>query len=266
MIDRSFYSSESKINKLKSSLKDYQGSIYLHWDFIYIPTRYLMLRYSVKQQLLKKLADFYRWASEDLRVKGIVMHTDYPLRYEVLQNYSESSIEKYYSKSMYDTAVIKKLSPLTICELSIKEFYKDIKKCLKSSCPIFLENTCKVYKETNSYNTICNLIQHLSDVYKMCLDTEHYFAVEGVYPDFLSDFSNSNLPNLVHLNTIPASVRPKSRLDRHSTTTIFDCSVHSPQDYISLSSNLQSVGIDCIRELDYQFVLKEIEQLNHYNE
>lgn len=103
-------------------------------------------------------------------------------------------------------------------------------------------------------------------IYGLCIDIEHLYASHGItlggVENLLRSYSISGgLPLLVHLNAIPKGVRPYRRLDRHSKTSLSECSVYSLEDYKSFVYTCKELGIPCIREVNKSVMERETKDL-----
>lgn len=267
---RIFPSKRITATHLKDLCTNYSNKfnkLIVHYDFIYIASRYAMFAQHVKQAIVQEVKDIWELSILYPKIQGIVFHTDYPLAKEFFKAEDRNKfIEDKYKAGIWNIESIKKLAenPDTIVSTSIVEFLNDVDKYwLYGMCPLFVENTTKV--STTNEGTIEGLRKILLNHYQyqcagLCYDTEHEFAVTGKLPttEYLKEL-NREIPLLVHLNTIPSEVKPKSKKDRHSLTKISDCSQFSVLQYEELIRFMNNHWIDWVREVKQETMLEEIE-------
>lgn len=255
------------LTDLLNNYNDKFNKLIVHYDFIYIASRYAMFAQHVKQAIVREVRDIWELSYLYPKLQGIVFHTDYPLAKEFFKAEDRNKfIEDKYKAGIWNVESIKKLAedPDTIVSTSIVEFLNDVDKYWFSGmCPLFIENTTKV--SASCEGTIEGLKKILLSHYQydcagLCYDTEHEFAVTGQLPtkEYLKDL-NREVPLLVHLNTIPSEVKPKSKKDRHSLTKISDCSQLSANQYEELIQFMNIYWIDWVREVKQETMLEEIE-------
>lgn len=243
------------------------NKLIVHYDFIYIASRYAMFAQHVKQAIVQEVKDIWELSTLYPKIQGIVFHTDYPLAKEFFKAEDRNKfIEDKYKAGIWNVESIKELAenPDTIVSTSIVEFLNDVDKYWSPGmCPLFIENTTKV---SNSYEGTIEglrkilLSHHQYQCAGLCYDTEHEFAVTGKLPttEYLKEL-NREIPLLVHLNTIPSEVKSKSKKDRHSLTKISDCSQLSTHQYEELIQFMNNHWIDWVREVKQETMLEEIE-------
>lgn len=246
--------------------------IIIHWDFVYIISRYCMMKKSVQRDIINHMAELLNYADSDGHIEGVIMHTDWPLRKEVTKSANpEATIRAAYSSALWDTdecvnLVLSDINPVT---QSILKFADDITAKLGHApkTKVLLECTTKMGpQEEGSMNYLLSLIKghsYLSDVYGIVYDTEHAFAGTGEWLDVatLKNINDSLCQVVVHLNTVPEKVKPKSRLDRHSDNTIFECSRNTAQYYEKYAEALDQAGIPWVREVHEDIMSRELSQI-----
>lgn len=258
--------------KTVEHLKNYNSptEVIIHYDFIWIASRYLFFSQKVKKAILQELAELMTCP----KIRGIVMHTDFPLRKEVYtaepQN-QKAAVNNYYTASAWDIPLIKgSLTSDDIVRDSINALFLDLRIVVPNPVnKIYLENTTRTilcapdayYGTPKHLVDIISTYTDMSKYFGVCIDTEHQFAVTGSY-DIQLPFGISAM---VHLNTIPTEVLPCSGKDRHSSTTIYECSRCSPEYYIGIANDLAALGVPVIREVKDSTRLREIEQWNSNN-
>lgn len=265
---RTFPSKRQTVRALQELSKTELPDIYIHYDFIYIASRFAMFAPHIKEAVVNEIASILEYSKQEPRLKGIVMHTDFGMRKSVYSH--PDDINKFYNTPVWDFNRVVDLykSIDTLTETSILEFYNALKvKVHDSPIRVLLENTTKCSKDGQGRLThLVDIIKrnNLSDLLGICADTEHYFAFEGEHLsiNFLKEIKDSGVQLLVHLNTIPKEVTPKSCRDRHSETTITECGYLKITDYLKLSDDLTYLEIPYIREVHEDTMFRELEQLN----
>lgn len=244
--------------------------IIVHYDFIYIVSRYLMFKKAVQEAIMEELTGLDAYASKDNNILGIVMHTDWPVKKEFRTSLNKPQfITDNYSGSLWDTILIKDHLSLidngAIVEASICKFYSDFKEHIGSNhVKVYLENTTKVGPDKQgTLQWLTNVIHShdMESVFGIVYDTEHHYAVTGEWleePDIKTLQSNYDL--IVHLNTVPKNVKPFSNKDSHSFTTISECSLHDKLYYNQYSNMLDTLGIPWVREVKEETMLREWNQ------
>lgn len=272
---RQFPSKRQTVKLLREVSKLSKTKIIVHYDFIYIISRYLMFKQEVREAVLTEIHDILSEADKNNLILGIIMHTDFPIKKSCI-NYNGLILDKIvdsYQSSVWDVAIIQSIhDPSTVVELSIKQFYQDY--LTRYSLPkkkIYLENSTKTGKIAKDGIELCtveyfvsllNNNSHLKDLFGICIDTEHEYAVTGHFYS-VSDIEAVKLNGIdviVHLNIIPAEVAPKSYKDRHSENTIFECSLNSKEFYNSYVESLNRLQIPFVREVHETAMNREQEQ------
>ena len=202
------------------------------------------------------------------------MHTDFPLKKSVYRHkVADSKIEKEYSGSLWDSSkVIDAVNNIdtVLCD-SINYFYEKFTEYYPMEfypIKIYLENTTKV-STLEPQGTVEYLSKYLLEhsdqcnLFGLCVDTEHEYAVTGKY---YNKFDIASLACkysiIVHLNCVPSEVKPLLCKDRHSNTTIFECSLNDKWFYLDMVKFLEESGIYFVREVHEETMNREIEQLN----
>lgn len=226
--------------------------VVIHYDYTYIISRFHFFTESVKYAILYELKSIYD--SNKGNLAGIVMHTDYPISKLAITDETYYDSKRIFDSSVINSSIKNEEDPLL---LSLNDFYHLFKKVVGvPSAPILLENTTKVgpnlegsFKYLLSYITYTDT----SDVYGICFDTEHHFAV-------FNEFIVPEIPynHIIHLNTIPPEVNNGNRKDRHSDTSIFDCSVNKDYKfYLDTFESLKARGILSFREVHFDVQQQE---------
>ena len=135
-----------------------------------------------------------------------------------------------------------------------------VERNIQSPIKVYLENTTKVGPDLQgNFDSLYKFCKtHNFPHIGLCLDSEHYYAVEGTFP---WDISIIDVPLVYHLNTIPEEVAPKSFKDRHSFTTLSECSLNTLDQYLILIDNLNKNKIPFVREVKEETMFREMEQL-----
>ena len=262
---RQFPSKRRTVEMLKK-FEDYDTDIIIHYDFIYIVSRFVMFSHSVQSAILNEVADILNYAGTRNNIIGIVMHTDFPIRSKFISKGKiKDSVYEAYTGTLWDTESVKEISTDIngVLSKSLDLFYEMLKPLLNTnSKKVYLENSTSVCDETSS-GTLQFLSSYIKndkqDVYGLCIDTEHHYAVTGDYISVDEILSiNKDIDVIVHLNTIPEEVKPKSKRDRHSKTTIFDCSLNSHEFYQDFADSLRENGINFCREVKEDTMFEEM--------
>lgn len=266
MNGRVFPSRRDYVSKVKSYIG--QTKLVLHYDFIYILSRYSLFAPYVKQAILNELIALTSIKQDNF--VGIVMHTDFPFQQKFISDSSVDSALKLYDKAIWNQEVFRKFKEIDVYSSilvdSLLLFYKDYKSCHGvANTKIFLENTTKTYVPPlgtpiiGSSTFLSEVLQKypdLTSLFGLCVDTEHQFAVSG-YQDV---HITQGIDAIVHLNTIPPEVEPFSKKDRHSFTTIYECSQKDSCWYQQQASDFMLQHIPVIREVKDETRIREIEQ------
>lgn len=240
--------------------------IIIHYDFIYVISRYAMFKDSVQEAIMEEITGLLLYADSDPNTLGIIMHTDWPIKKEFQFTPDKNQfITDNYQGSLWDLAKIRNLITGDMVESSILKFVEDLTKHYegKYSAKVFLENTTKVGpKREGTLQWILDLfVKHpnLSSVLGVVYDTEHHYAVTGEWlsVDDIIELNN-NIPMIVHLNTVPSEVKPCSGKDRHSETTTNECSVNTKSYYEEFACQLDSANIPWVREVKEDTMFREM--------
>lgn len=249
-----------------------ENKLIVHMDFIYIAPRFAMFNDGTKRAIINEICSILRYAETDKNIVGIVMHTDWPIQKKINDTeFKLQYIADNYSGPLWNTLAIQNLYEFdefnTVFEKSIVEFGEALINAYGKRPPIkvYLENTTKIgpNKEGSLQSILDILVSHhnLVDVYGVCYDTEHHYAVTG---EWLSTDDIKDLRNItdviVHLNTVPKEVKPCSGKDRHSETTIAECSYNTKEFYQAYADGLSSLGIPWVREVHESTMFRELEQ------
>lgn len=162
---------------------------------------------------------------------------------------------------------------------SVNQFYLDIKnECLsrgldltKPHARVFLENTTHILTGGLDPKNDCvaGSLKHNSlltaskfDLLGVCWDLEHGFAADDVdiTVGSLQQVLSVNKNLLIHLNCIEKGVTKGSMRDRHSLTTVFECSQYEVKYYEELIEMLGYYKIPYIREVKSETMEREMSQ------
>ena len=146
--DRIFPAKRNIVGNLESQLP-YTPDVVVHYDFIYIISRFSMFTESVKKAVIGEVENIMCNA-ERLKIKGIVMHTDFPFSRELRKDFSK--VDELYTASIWDRDSIKALveTPCAVVNKSIMEFNSRLSESLPTTCKIYLENTTKICGEVGT--------------------------------------------------------------------------------------------------------------------
>lgn len=242
-------------------------NLLIHEDFIYICTRYALFVDHIQRAIIAEIVSLLKYGTRNNHIKGIVMHTDFPIRRALLSSkVLDTEIEKYYKSQVWNHSFIKEhVLANDIAEASICKFVTDLSAQIDfvPSFKILLENTTKVGPSNEgSLEWIVHLFKkypYLSNICGIVYDTEHHYAITG---EWLSVESLQDLSKLtqivVHLNTIPKEVKPGKGLDRHSETTISECSVNTQAFYEAYAKALDDNSIYWVREVHSDTMFREL--------
>lgn len=227
-----------------------------HYDYNYHITKYSAYTREVQTAFLTEISELTSVPNDNFL--GVVVHTDSPYKMGTLTDmFPDSLIHKAYSKDIYNPSVlIDYLSDPTALSLSsIQNFFSDWIKTNPVK-GIYLENNVNTCPRDRIFGDPVDLLKRailpVADLgVGLCLDTEHLFASTTSYA-MVSAIQElqGKLPMMVHLNCIPAKVHKNSRLDLHSSTTIFECSQYDAETYMKLVSYLDDKGIPYVREVN----------------
>lgn len=273
---RQFPSKRQTVSLLRRMSPYHNTKIIIHYDFIYVASRFAMFNDSVQDAIVNEIVDILKYSETDKLVSGIVMHTDFPIKKKYVNNGKiKPNVSESYTGTLWNTdAVVELTQDLdTLLVKNLDHFYNKIKEKYTGStnCKIFLENTTHVPDYNDTIGSVSYLKDYIiknnrQDLFGLCYDTEHGFAVDGVFPSIeLLSTLNKELPLMVHLNTIPKGIKPKSKKDRHSTTTIYDCSVNSAETYLEYVSFLRESNILFVREVKEDTMFEEVGIYTNYN-
>lgn len=130
--------------------------------------------------------------------------------------------------------------------------------------PVFLETPASHRFNGSSLDMLSLAIEESGQNHKIgvCIDTEHVYAADGLSLEDVTKFlKTTDLKCVVHLNAVPSGVKPLSRKDRHSTTTLQECSVNNLKQYLDFTELLDSLGVVYVREVNKETRLREYKQI-----
>lgn len=237
--------------------------IIIHYDFLYIISRFaffaLWLQKAIIEECYKMLTSNYP------NFKGIVMHTDYSFSKDVLNG--RKSVAEYYNKGIWESTKI--ADAFQMCpvvnpvESSIRAFYEmffSIYPDFKSDAKVFVENSVHsgpVGHETSVFTlvTIIDRVDPEHRLFGICYDSEHQYGLQGT-DDYRAvvEFIQG-MPHIVHLNTVPPEVKACSGKDRHSDTTLWECTIHDFDYYKNLIDSFPATVF--IREIKDDAIERE---------
>ena len=137
---------------------------------------------------------------------------------------------------------------------------------------IYLENTvktsipCSIYKFPTTF--LQDSIYPVKDVFGVCVDTEHIYASHGVELQSAVNLAVDVLPGygistMLHLNCIPKEVAPFSNKDRHSHSTIFECTLNHEDAYINIVRSIPYY-VPWVREVKGETRDRELKQIEEW--
>lgn len=255
------------VELLKTLSKASSTKVIVHYDFIFIASRFAMFASKIQEDIINELCSILEYSAYDSRILGVVMHTDFPIKKAVLINPTLENFKEEYKSSIWNIpnpeTVLSSLD--TVLEDNLLAFCNAlnsaiIKRNLVTRANVYFENTTKVGPNNQgSFGSLLDFYdKHKPAHIGLCLDSEHFFAVDGSYP---FDITGISAPLIYHLNTIPSEVLPKSKKDRHSLTTITECSVVPLQSYLTFTDYLEGLGIPYVREVKEETMFRELNQL-----
>jgi len=262
-----FPAKRKTVELLKSLSKTCQTKVIVHYDFIYIASRFGMFSERVQSEIINEVVDILQYASFDNRILGIVMHTDYPVKSSVVQDPTPDTILSELRSSIWNSDIVNIITTHldNIVEWNLQQFCTALESALeyhgiKTPIRVYLENTTKVGpNDLGSFDNLLKFVTtHNFPHIGLCFDSEHHFAVTG---EFVTNVSHIDVPLIYHLNTIPEEVNPFSKKDRHSFTTLTECSVNTLKKYVALTEHLEKLHIPYVREVKEETMFREIEQL-----
>lgn len=246
----------------------------VHMDYLYIVTRYGIFKEHVKRAILNEMHAILAYANQHQdQILGIVMHTDFPIRQEIYKK--GMPVRAVYEDKVYDLDRIEKFATGYAWESLLNDalvsFWHDLGGASYTGVKIYLENTTKIMSVNDNLGSLEWLKEYCyayGNLYGLCIDTEHLYASTGQGLDYVSSFIaiHTQVSLMCHVNAIPSEVSPKSKKDRHSDTTLFECSVNEFSKYKALIELLESRNIPWVREVSSETMLREIEQLEEWRQ
>lgn len=246
-----------------------------HYDFIYQATKYKSFTLEVKKAMLEELAGLL--CLDVPNFVGVVMHTDTPFKKEVFSSmFPEQVIDTTYNSKIFNLGMLKyyinQWESLSI--ESIRELGADLRDLISAlqRRKIYLENTvktsipCSIYKFPTTF--LQDSIYPVKDVFGVCVDTEHIYASHGVELQSAVNLAVDVLPGhgistMLHLNCIPKEVVPFSNKDRHSHSTIFECTLNHEDAYINIVRNIPYY-VPWVREVEGETRDRELKQIEEW--
>ena len=151
-----------------------------------------------------------------------------------------------------------------VVKKSIVEFFTTLTSVGTFKTKVYLENTTKIGPcKEGSLQWILDLFHEFpmfKDQFGIVYDTEHHYAVDGEWLTIeqIKSIKDSGIDVIVHLNTVPKEVKPYSKTDRHSETTIYECAMHPWHFYKNYMDQLESLNILWVREVKEETINREI--------
>lgn len=275
---RTFPSKRKSAQMFKSLCDAYPKVRFIcHYDFIYQATKYKAFNPEVKKAMLEELASLLCLDAPNF--VGVVMHTDTPFKKEVFSSDSpEFVIDTTYNSKIFNLGMLKYYSGASIREslsvYSIRELgahLRDLTAALQRR-KIYLENTVKTLVPNSVYQYPTTFLQEciysVKDIYGICVDTEHLYASSGVELQSAVNLALQAIPgvgisSMLHLNCIPKEVAPFSNKDRHSHSTIFECTVNHEDAYIDIARRIP-YSVPWVREVKGETRDRELKQLEEW--
>lgn len=251
--------------------------LFVHEDYIRTIPRFPLLKQDYKSEMI---IETFQLLSHP-KVKGMVIHMDSPFPQSMIaKSHDDINVFIDLVKSLNSQMYVGYNEILTILttlpeiktvndligayyRLSVDMFYvaldsyaKHRNKNISELSPLYLENTTKVPLRDATikpgsvmHNAILSTAH--PDLYGVCYDTEHAYAIGDVVPspDYILSLREINPRILVHLNTIEKGVQQGNYLDRHSMTAIDACQVHDYKHYLLFAKWLDAHGIPYLREV-----------------
>lgn len=273
---------------------DPEKTVVAHYDFIWVLSRFALFTENIKRMIVDEIADLMQ-NTYPCKVAGLVMHMDFPLKKSLyMKEVSDiSQVEAEYKKKIYNIEAIFKYVSTEDYKQMYLDGLRDFANRLWSKLPayitrtdmsgsctffkIYLENTTMVNRKAfkaglspqdieGSAEFILNLLEenpYLTDLYGVCLDTEHHFAVTGESIDsLLARAIKDRIDVMVHVNAIPSEVGPRSLKDKHSFTLLSECSQFPIEYYKGLIDRLNANGITWVREVkDTTRIIEQSEEV-----
>lgn len=246
-----------------------------HYDFIYQATKYKAFTSEVKKAMLEELAGLL--CLDVPNFVGVVMHTDTPFKKEVFSSmFPEQVIDTTYNSKIFNLGMLKyyinQWESLSI--ESIRELGADLRDLISAlqRRKIYLENTvktsvpCSIYKFPTTF--LQDSIYPVKDIFGICVDTEHIYASHGVELQSAVNLVVDVLPGhgistMLHLNCIPKEVAPFSNKDRHSHSTIFECTLNHEDAYINIARSIPYY-VPWVREVKGETRDRELKQIEEW--
>lgn len=275
---RTFPSKRKSAQMFKSLCDAYPKVRFIcHYDFIYQATKYKAFNPEVKKAMLEELASLLCLDAPNF--VGAVMHTDTPFKKEVFSSDSPKFvIESTYNSKIFNLGVLMYYSDTHSRESlsvdSIRELGMDLRDLTSAlqRRKIYLENTVKTLIPNSMYKYpltfLHECIYSVKDIYGICVDTEHLYASSGVDLQTAVNLAiyaipGSGISSMLHLNCIPKEVAPFSNKDRHSHSTIFECTVNHEDAYIDIARRIP-YSVPWVREVKGETRDRELKQLEEW--
>lgn len=247
-----------------------------HYSMINIISRWLLINNDVRYKVVSEIKDWLKFCTNHYNFPGLVMHTDFPIRKEVVLG--KKQVMDVYNKGYFKKDVVQKVVDSAryqdLYDQSIASFYRMVYEgeLWNNQVRVYLENTTKT--GGMNCNSVSKLIEYASKYpyfYGVCIDVEHLYASTGDGYDQIKDYIDQcfdkDVSVIVHMNAIPDKVKSCSGLDRHSNTTLFEDSVHDIKEIEKFLDWLEVHNVDYYREIHKEAFQREQQQLiDHYND
>ena len=190
--------------------------------------------------------------------------------------FPEQVIDTTYNSKIFNLGMLKyyinQWESLSI--ESIRELGADLRDLISAlqRRKIYLENTVKTSVPYSIYKFPTLFLQDsiypVKDIFGICVDTEHIYASHGVELQSAVNLVVDVLPGhgistMLHLNCIPKEVAPFSNKDRHSHSTIFECTLNHEDAYINIARSIPYY-IPWVREVKGETRDRELKQIEEW--
>lgn len=235
-------------------------NIVVHYDYIHLIGKVLIFNSQTQQSILEELSGLLNL--DEPNFVGVVMHTSSCFRKGFKEALDKLSfIQKNYNLNKFSEGGLLSywtLSDEFLIEMGLNRLFEWCNNSTKK--PIILENMAS----SNIKDPVSSLLfikqKYPKGMVGVCYDTEHAYASIEKIP-LLQDTIDAF--DLVHLNAIPEGVSMGSKLDRHSDTTLLECSVVDFEVYEKLIIKMNELSIPYIREVTEETIIREQSQLAH---
>lgn len=241
-----------------------QTKFICHYDYYHHASKFDYYTEKVQRQMVKELSELLSIPHHNF--VGVVLHSDTVFRKGLIvgKSISEKVLQKYnplfYDRSRISSAAQDYIETGTLPYIqSFKSLSEALPSAMSGSHSHIFVETC--VNSTWIDNESIAWVEYFArrEGFSICWDTEHLYALNGYSVN--SIFRGLAPCDMVHLNCIPEGVTPKSRKDLHSSTTIAECLVYHPYQYVSWAKELNDRGIPWVREVSAETIIREQSQL-----